>query len=195
VRPRDTLLPAIVFDVRAATASPDPLAVVQPDIPDLPSRQQATQVRVPGTEAPGTFGRASSAPGGDAGIDIDAGRSAVFLLLDGGSASGTIVSAGRLGIHGTGGVAELYGSLSDTRGTPVGGAAAATYADSTRPAEPGAITRYRLNGCVVSSVNCIVPSQIAIMPQALPERVELRLSGGSINDPDVMMPNISAEDY
>ncbi|HWT07910.1 MAG TPA: hypothetical protein VN329_02025, partial [Roseomonas sp.] len=195
VAPRDGVLPAVIFDTRAAGITPDPLSVVEPDIAGLPANQQATQVRVPGTEAPGAFGPASSAPAGPMQINIDAGRSAIFLLLDGGSATGTIVSAGRLGIHGTGGSAELTGQLVDISGSPIGGASAARFADSTRPAATGALTRYRINGCVVSSINCIVPSQVLTIPQAPPQRVDIRLWGGAITDPDVQLPNIAEEDY
>ncbi|MEO3475782.1 filamentous hemagglutinin N-terminal domain-containing protein [Roseomonas sp. CAU 1739] len=195
VRPRDGLLPAVLFDTRAAGALPDPLTVVQPDIPGLPANQQATQVRIPGTEAPGAFGPASSAPAGTMQINVDAGRSAVFLLLDGGSATGTVVSAGRIAIHGTGGSAELTGQLVDISGSPVGGQSAARFADSTRPASTGALTRYRINGCVVSSVNCVVPSQVLTIPQAPPQQINIRLGGGAITDPDVQLPNIAEEDY
>lgn len=195
VVPRGGDLPAVVFDTRNASITPDPLTIVQPDQPGLPSRQQPTQVRVPGTEAPGAFGPASSAPAGSMVLNIDAGRSAIFLLLDGGSATGTIASAGRLGIHGTGGSAELTGRLTDVSGSPVDGAAAARFADSTRPAASGALTRYRFNGCVVSSVNCIVPSQVITIPQAPPQQVDLRLGNNRITDPEVQVPNVGDEDY
>jgi hypothetical protein len=77
----------------------------------------------------------------------------------------------------------------------VDGAAAARFADSTRPAASGALTRYRLNGCVVSSVNCIVPSQIITIPQAPPQQVDLRLGNNRITDPEVQVPNVGDEDY
>jgi hypothetical protein len=195
VVPREGVLPAVVFDTRAGGITPEPITIVQPDQPGLPSRQQATQVRVPGTEAPGDFGPASTAPAGAMSLNIDAGRSAIFLLLDGGRATGTIASAGRLGIHGTGGSAELFGRLTDVSGSPVDGAAAARFADSTRPAASGALTRYRLNGCVVSSVNCIVPSQIITIPQAPPQQVDLRVGNNRITDPEVQVPNVGDEDY
>ncbi|MBW6400971.1 filamentous hemagglutinin N-terminal domain-containing protein [Roseomonas sp. HJA6] len=195
VSPRGSLRPAVVFDTRAAGTLPDPLDVVEPDVPGLPNAQQTTQVRLPGTEVPGAFGPASTAAAGPMQIDIDAGRSAIFLLLDGGTVTGNIVSAGRLGIHGTGGSAELTGQIIDISGTPVGGTTAARFADSTRPASTGALTRYRINGCVVSSVNCVVPSQVLTIPQAPPQRIDIRLGGGAITDPDVQLPNIAEEDY
>ncbi|WP_244407611.1 filamentous hemagglutinin N-terminal domain-containing protein [Roseomonas fluvialis] len=194
VVPGGGLLPAVVFDTRT-TPAPNPLTIVEPDQPGLPARQQPTQVRVPGTEAPGDFGPASGAPAGTMVLNIDAGRSAIFLLLDGGTATGQIASAGRLAIHGTGGSAELTGRLTDVSGSPVDGAAAARFADSTRPAASGALTRYRLNGCVVSSVNCIVPSQIITIPQAPPQQVDLRLGNNRITDPEVQVPNVGDEDY
>ncbi|GGJ15348.1 two-partner secretion domain-containing protein [Neoroseomonas lacus] len=195
VAPRDGVLPAVLYDTRGPGATPDPLMVVQPDIPGLPANQQATQVRLPGTEAPGAFGAASAAAAGPMEINIDAGRSAVFLLLDGGTVIGTIVSAGRLGIHGTGGSADLTGQLFDGSGALIGGPTAARFADSTRPAGTSALTRYRINGCVVSSVNCIVPSQALTIPQAPPQQIDIRLRGGAITDPDVQLPNVADEDY
>jgi filamentous hemagglutinin family protein len=195
VRPRDGLLPGVVFDTRSAGATPDPILIVQPDQPGLPANQQPTQVRMPNIEAPGAFGPASSAGAGPVQIDIDAGRSAIFLLIDGGNATGNIVSAGRLGIHGTGGSAELTGRFVDANGVIIGGGGAARFGDSTRPAASGTLTRYRINGCVISSINCIVPSQILAIPAAPPQRVDLNIGGGRITDPDVQMPNVAEEDY
>ncbi|MBP0465561.1 filamentous hemagglutinin N-terminal domain-containing protein [Roseomonas sp. PWR1] len=196
IRPLDSSqLPVVMFDTRIAGARPDPLSVVRPDIPGVPNAQQPMQVRLPGTEVPGVFGPASSAPAGLLAINVDAGRSPIFLLIDGGFVSGTIVSAGRLGIHGTGGGSELTGNLTDISGSPVSGSAAARFADSTRPAASGALSRYRFNGCVVSSVNCVVPSQVISIPQAPPQRVDITLGGGRITDPDVQIPNVAEEDY
>ena len=195
VVPRGGDLPAVVFDTRDAAIRPEPLTIVEPDQPGLPSRQQPTQVRIPGTEAPGAFGPASSAPAGSMVLNIDAGRSAIFLLLDGGTATGTVASAGRLLIHGTGGAAELNGRLTDVSGSPIDGAAAARFADSTRPAASGSLSRYRFNGCVVSSVNCIVPSQVITIPQAPPQQVDLRIGNNRITDPEVQVPNVGDEDY
>ena len=196
VGPRDPgALPVVMYDTRAAGASPNPLSVVQPDIPGLPAAQQPMQVRLPGTEVPGVLGPASAAAAGPLAINIDAGRSPLFLLIDGGFATGTVVSAGRLGIHGTGGGAELVGRLADISGNLISGAAAARFADSTRPAASGTLTRYRLNNCVISSVNCIVPSQVISIPQAPPQRVDITLGGGRITDPDVQIPNVAEEDY
>ena len=80
-------------------------------------------------------------------------------------------------------------------GSPVSGQSAARFADSTRPASTGALTRYRINGCVVSSINCVVPSQVLTIPQAPPQRMDIRLWGGAITDPDVQLPNVAEEDY
>lgn len=195
VRPRDGVLPAVVFDTRAGTARPEPLTVVEPDIPGLPANQQPTQVRVPNTEAPGDFGPASAAPAGPVSLNIDAGRSPIFLLIDGGAATGTIVSAGRIGIHGTGGSADLFGQFVDANGVIIGGPGAARFGDTTRPAASGTLTRYRINNCVISSINCVVPSQVLSIPQAPPQRVDLSIGGGRITDPDVQVPNVSEEDY
>ncbi|MBB5690643.1 filamentous hemagglutinin family protein [Roseomonas alkaliterrae] len=195
VRPRDGLLPAVVFDTRAGGIRPEPITLVEPDIPGLPRNQQRTQVRMPNTEAPGEFGPASAAPAGAVSINIDAGSSPVFLLIDGGAATGRIVSAGRIGIHGTGGSADLFGQFVDVNGVVIGGPAAARFGDTTRPAASGTLTRYRINNCVISSINCVVPSQVLSIPQAPPQRVDLSIGGGRITDPDVQVPNVSEEDY
>ncbi len=187
----------MLYDTRGAGVTLDPLTVVQPDIPGLPANQQATQVRLPGTEAPGAFGAGllrRRRPDGDQHRCRAQRRSSCCSTAA--RSTGTIVSAGRLGIHGTGGSAELTGQLVDPLGRADRRAtAAARFADSTRPAGTGALTRYRINGCVVSSINCVVPSQVLTIPQAPPQQINIRLGGGAITDPDVQLPNVADEDY
>lgn len=77
----------------------------------------------------------------------------------------------------------------------IGGPGAARFGDTTRPAASGTLTRYRINNCVISSINCVVPSQVLSIPQAPPQRVDLTIGGGRITDPDVQVPNVSEEDY
>jgi filamentous hemagglutinin family protein len=190
-----TNYPGVAFDTRAAGATPDPLDVIVADLPNVPANQQETQVRLPNSDAPGDFGIPSGAPAGTLNFTINANRSAIFLLIDGGNAVGDIETAGRVAVFGSGGTVDLTGTLIDFRGTRLTGIAASALTDSGRPAPSNSLTRFRFNGCVISSANCIVVSQAVTIPQAPPQVVDLRLFGGRITDPDVQIPNIAEEDY
>jgi len=187
--------PGVAFDTRAAGATPDPLDAIVADLPNVPPNQQETQVRQPNSDAPGDFGIPSAAPAGTLTFTINANRSAIFLLIDGGNAVGDINTAGRVAVFGSGGTVDLTGTLIDFRGNTLSGIAASALTDSGRPAPSGSLTRFRFNGCVISSVNCIVVSQAVTIPQAPPQAVDLRLYGGRITDPDVQIPNVAEEDY
>ena len=112
-------LPSEAKQRPAAVATPDPLDIILPDDPGLPASQQETQVRAQNTEGPGDFGAPTSNPAGTLDFEIDAGRSAIFLLIDGGNATGDIDTAGRVGIFGTGGRVTLTGTLVDDAGRPI----------------------------------------------------------------------------
>jgi hypothetical protein len=102
VMPRGAPLPAVLFDTRLAPER-NPLGIVRPDIAGVTANQQPTQVRsAPGAQGPGAFGLPNqTTAAGPVVLNVNAGRSAVFLLVDGGSVSGT-VTAGRLAVHGAG---------------------------------------------------------------------------------------------
>ncbi len=195
VRPLGTDLPGVAFDTRITVPAIDPLDIIQPDNPNLPASQQPTQVREPGTDAPGDFGVPTSNPAGTLNFTIDAGRSAIFLLIDGGSATGDINTAGRVGIFGTGGTVTLRGTLIDYQGNTYSGGNASALTDSARPAPGDALARFTFNDCVISSINCFVPQQVLAIPQAPPQQVDIRLFGSRITDPDVQIPNVAEEDY
>jgi filamentous hemagglutinin family protein len=184
--------PAVVFDSRAPGTAPDPLAVVRADIAGLPPDQQATQVRLPNSDAPGAFGAASGAAAGSIRFNLDAGQSPLFLLIDGGSASGTVNTVGRIGIHGRGGLVELTGTIVDASGQRIDGQAAARLADATRPATGADLSRFRINDCIVSSFNCVTPSQVIVVPSVTPAPPPL-IYGGVGRDPDAIIPNVSEE--
>ncbi|MDB5373689.1 MAG: filamentous hemagglutinin N-terminal protein, partial [Belnapia sp.] len=169
---------------------PNPLTQVQPDMPGLIAAQQPTQVRgAPGAQSPGAFGSPNQASAaGNVAIDVDAGRSAVFLLVDGGSILGNVI-AGRLGVHGAGGTMTLSGALGGSQG-----AEAARFADITRPIPPQDLQRYRVNGCVISSINCVVPPSIQIIPPRPTDRTSFTIENNRINATDVLIPNIAEED-
>ena len=182
------LYPAVVFDTRRASHA-DPLGIVQPDVQGRLDSQQATQVRQPGVQAAGSFGATGSASAGTLNLAVSAGNSPVFLLLDGGIATGT-VSAGRLGIQGTGGSASLLGTLG-----AVPGSAAAASADITRPIDPTLQSNYRINGCVVASINCVPPPSIQFVLLRPPEVVDLSLVNNRIDTSEVTIPNVAEIEY
>ncbi|MBR0667899.1 filamentous hemagglutinin N-terminal domain-containing protein [Roseomonas hellenica] len=193
VRPRTSgTFPAIVLDSRAPGTQPDPLTIARPDVTGLAPDLQETQVRLPNTDAPGDFGAASSAPAGAIRFSLDAQQSPLFLLIDGGSATGTVNTSGRIGIHGRGGTVEITGTLVDSSGQRIEGQAAARMTDATRPATGAEISRFRINDCVVSSFNCVVPAQVIVVPTAAPVPPPL-IYGGVGRDPDAVSPNVSEE--
>jgi filamentous hemagglutinin family protein len=193
VRPRTPgRFPAIVLDSRAPGTQPDPLTVARPDVTGLAPDLQETQVRLPNADAPGDFGAASGAPAGAIHFSLDAGQSPLFLLIDGGSATGTVNTSGRIGIHGRGGAVEITGTLIDPSGQRIEGQAAARMTDATRPATGTEISRFRINDCVVSSFNCVVPAQVIVVPTAAPVPPPL-IYGGVGRDPDAVSPNVSEE--
>ncbi len=189
VTPRGTPLPAVLFDTRLA---PDrnPLTIVQPDIAGTPANQQPTQVRsAPGSQGPGAFGLPNqTTAAGPVALDVNAGQSAVFLLIDGGGISGT-VTAGRLAVHGAGGGATLSGALNGSNG-----AEAARFADITRPIDANSLQKYRFNSCVVGSINCVVPPSIQILPPRPTDQARFTIENNRINLSDVLIPNIGEED-
>lgn len=133
--------PALVLDTRRGpsrlTALP---GFVQADTPGLADAAQPTQL--------GQFGAAGSAAAGDISVFVEAGSSPVFMLMNGAVASGRLV-AGRLGVQGLGGGADLSGSIA---GIATG--AAAQRAVPTTQATPAAQAAYLFNGCVMGALDC-----------------------------------------
>jgi hypothetical protein len=188
ITPRGSALPAVLYDSRTAP-NPNPLNLVQPDVPGLQPAQQPTQVRsAPDSQLPGAFATSQAGAAGRVALQVDAGQSPVFLLVDGGGIEGNII-AGRLGVHGVGGTMSILGSLNGLQG-----AEAARFADITRPIDPGGLQRYRINGCVVGSINCVVPPSIQIIPLRPSDRAAFTIESGRINISDVLIPNIAEED-
>ncbi|UFN50923.1 filamentous hemagglutinin N-terminal domain-containing protein [Roseomonas sp. OT10] len=209
--------PAVLLDTRRGGALTGLPEAVQADSPLLPDAAQATQVREPGIDAPGSFGAASFAAAGPMNLHLEAGQSPVFLLLDGGTANGTL-GAGRLGVQGTGGAMALTGRL----GTRIDGTAA-QLGDITRPVAESVRVNYLFNGCVIASSTCALIPALVELPAPLVRiqegvdrmEVEVLLSGNpfrqllpppelyrreeetkrSIQDPDVPLPNVGEVDY
>jgi filamentous hemagglutinin family protein len=189
VTPRGAALPAVLFDTRLAPER-NPLTIVQPDIAGVEAGQQPTQVRsAPGSQGPGAFGLPNqTTAAGPVALNLNAGQSAVFLLVDGGSVSGS-VTAGRLAVHGAGGGSTLAGTLGGSAG-----AEAARFADITRPIDAGALQRYRFNSCVIGSINCVVPPSIQILPLRPTDQARFTIENNRINLSDVLIPNVGEED-
>jgi hypothetical protein len=193
LRPGGELLPIALFDTRTGgfQAIPD---VAAPDTPGVLPQQQTTQVLRPDTSGGArTFGVSVDAPAGNVALALDAGLSPVFLLVDAGSVAGDII-AGRLGIHGVGGDARLFGSLG---GFP--GQAAARFGDVTRFSSLGIVTpsvlsRYRINECVISSLNCVNPNLVILLPTPPPPLVDL-VTDILARDPDAVLPNVAEEEF
>jgi filamentous hemagglutinin family protein len=180
--------PAVVFDTRSGAATSRLPFVVQPDTPGLASTQQATQMRAaPRSQAPGAFGTASDAPAGAMAFHLVAPDSPVFLLSAGGTITGDIVAA-RLGVHGTGGSATLFGTLAGRDGI-----ATAEFGDLTRPIVPGALQQYRINGCVLSAINCVVLPPVMVVPSRLAADVAVALERQRARNPEVVVPDIAQE--
>jgi len=143
----------------------------------------------------GGTGQPSSTPGGRVTMDLDAGNSPVFLLLDGGTATGTL-TAGRLGVHGLPGTADGLVAGVDLRGQLNGNAEriAAQYGRATAEA-PRDQTAYRFNDCVIGSINCVgLPLILVVTPPNL-NSVALSVQRNTLNPADVTIANFGESDY
>ncbi|MGG5890591.1 hypothetical protein ACLF3G_26085 [Falsiroseomonas sp. HC035] len=153
--------------------------------------------RIFGTGLPGGDGSpaATRNAAGDVRLNLDAGQNPIFLLIDGGDATGQVV-AGRIGVHGlpAGGRAS---------GTPVvdltgfvngfGGTTAARFGLTTATPVSGQAL-YRINDCVISTLNCVATA--IAQPLVLPLLNNFSLQGVLPSlDQDVLVPNIAEEDY
>jgi hypothetical protein len=191
VEPRAAALPIVLFDTRTGGFTVIPAAAL-PDVAGRPAAQQPTQVLRPGGSGQ-TFGVSSGRAAGNVALLLGAGSSPVFLLIDGANASGDVV-AGRLGVHGIGGEANLFGSLG---GFP--GQAAARFGDVTRVTETGlapaaSLSRYRINECVLSSVNCVNPNVVMVLPPPQVPTVQI-VTEVLAREPDAVLPNVGAEEF
>lgn len=209
VQPRSAgLLPVVMFDTRripgALRAIPAGMTADTVDRPGLEPPQQTWQVVASDTQQAGRlfFGRddgsgtgaPTNAAAGDVALALDAGFSPVFLLLDGGRATGQL-NAGRLGVHGipAPGVAGSSDRSVDLSGVlnGAGGNVSAQFGRTTAT-EPADQTAYRFNNCVIGSINCFVISRAQPLP--LPTLRELTVINREVLDADVVLPNVSAED-
>ncbi|PZW51018.1 filamentous hemagglutinin family protein [Humitalea rosea] len=188
-----TRLPVLVTETRqradAYTALP---TTAVPDVPGRRPQEQGTQVAT--RTSPSAFTPVADVrPAGEVVLNVAAGDSAIFLLIDGGKSSGTI-DAGRLGIHGGSGAAEFTGNLGGLEG-----GLSATRGDVSRFLTTGLFTPgsqqfYRFNACVIGATACNTLAVLQPLPVVLTSIPDLRLAP-TPRDPDALLPNIAEEDY
>ena len=202
-------VPLTLFDTRrSATAlralNPSAFTPATRDNPLLEAGEQVWQVSNGRRSLPGGAriigqadgsGAATAAAAGAVVIDLDAGHSPVFFLIDGGTATGTVF-AGRVGVHGLPGALRLPGDMVvDLTGELAGisGNAAARFGRvaTNDPAEQG---RYRFDNCVLDTINCVVPSLAQPVVLPVSNRIDIRTDTLRL-DPDVLLPNTAEEDY
>ena len=194
IQPRSAgSLPVVVTEARqrpdAYTALP---ASAVPDMPGLQAREQKTQVAT--RTSPSVFSPAAdTGPAGDVLLNLVAGDSPVFLLLDGGQASGQ-VEAGRLGIHGGNGGSAFTGQLAGVAGGDAAGHADVSRSLAGGTPSPESQQFYRFNNCVIGAVTCNTLAVLQPLPVVAASLPDLRFAPVP-RDPDTLLPNIAAEDY
>ena len=111
----------------------------------------------------------------------------VELILDAetGHSTGTL-DVGGLTVLGGGGGADLSGLVNG-----FGGKVAARVSFIA----PTANKSYQINACPLQSVNCLVLSVQAVPLASLLSEVVVRTLQGDRDDPELLLPNISSEDY
>ena len=90
----------------------------------------------------------------------------------------------------------LFGTLRTSSGNPVSDQAAATQAFIAQNANYVPSNHFQMNGCALSSVNCLLTS---LFPQAIVTNPFRDLMVGRfsdpLDDPDLLLPNVSDRDY
>jgi mucin-19 len=205
-------LPLVIYDTRSGiflTRLPQALTSATTDQPSRTFNAQTWQVpQVNVTPGQLLFGVNDGAPtpptnaaAGAILINLNAGGLPVFMLMNGGTASGTI-TAGRLGVYGLPGSTVLPDGRSvNLLGTlgGVAGESAARFGNlggqpGTQPS-PLALDLYRFNNCVLSSVNCVVPTFLQIPTIPLINSVILGIQQPAFDDRDVLLPNVAEKDF
>jgi mucin-19 len=205
-------LPLVIYDTRSGIfldRLPDLLTTNTTDQPSRAFNAQTWQVpQVNAASGQLFFGvndgavtPPTNAAAGAIQINLNAGTSPVFMLLNGGTASGNI-TAGRMGVYGLPGSATLPdGRALNLNGSlgGVGGEGAARFgilggAPGSQPS-PLALDLYRFNNCVISSVNCVVPTFLQLPTIPLINSVILGIQQPGFDDRDVLLPNVAEKDF
>lgn len=205
-------LPLVILDTRRGTALirlPDALTPASTDAPGVAGNAQRWQVA--GQQNPPgllLFGRddgrpaaPSNAAAGNIVFNMAAGSSPIFALLNGGTATGTL-NAGRLGVFGRPGATlpggrafEVLGELNGITG--IGAARLGFFAADQQGLAPGSndLSQYRFNDCVLSTINCVAP--LSFQLPAIPRTDTFVLANERLrlDESDVLLPNVSDEDY
>ncbi len=204
--------PLVILDTRRGVAVvrlPDALTPATADQPGVAPTSQRWQVagtlNQPGQllfgADDGSPATPSSAPAGNIAFNMNAGQLPVFVLLDGGTATGRL-QAGRLGVFGrpgtplaTGRAFELLGELGGIGG--VGVARLGQLAGAGRGLGPDALglSQYRFNDCVISTVNCVAPVSFTLPPVPQANTLVLMNPLPRLDESDVLLPNVADEDY
>ncbi|WP_207017819.1 hypothetical protein [Roseococcus suduntuyensis] len=204
--------PLVILDTRRGVAVvrlPDALTPATTDQPGVAPTDQRWQVagtlNQPGQllfgADDGSPATPSSAPAGNIAFNMNAGRLPVFVLINGGTATGRL-EAGRLGVFGrpgnplaTGRAFEVLGDLGGVGG--VGAARLGLLAGDQRGLGPSAtgLSQFRFNDCVLSSVNCVAPVSFSLPSVPQVNTLVLTNSMPSLDESDVLLPNVADEDY
>jgi mucin-19 len=205
-------LPLVIYDTRSGiflTRLPQAMTSATTDQPSRTFNAQTWQVpQVNVTPGQLLFGVNDGAPtpptnaaAGAILVNLNAGSLPIFMLMNGGTATGTI-TAGRLGVYGLPGSTVLPDGRSvNLLGTlgGVAGESAARFGNlggqpGTQPS-PLALDLYRFNNCVLSSVNCVVPTFLQIPTIPLINSVILGIQQPAFDDRDVLLPNVAEKDF
>jgi len=204
-------LPLVIYDTRSGiflSRLPDLLTNSTTDQPSRTFNSQTWQVpQVTTTPGQLLFGvndgavaPPTNAAAGAVLVNLNAPGLPVFMLLNGGTASGTI-TASRLGVYGLPGATlpdgrsvNLLGSLGGVFGESAARFANLGSQTGTQPS-PLALDLYRFNNCVLSSVNCVVPTFLQLPTIPLINSVILGVQQPAFDDRDVLLPNVAEKDF
>ena len=139
-------LPVLVLDGRGSGALAGLPGFVQPDRPGLASAAQPTQLD--------DFGTPRAAAAQSLALNLSAGDSPVFLLVDSATVSG-VLNAGRVGLFGLGGAASLEGLLNG-----IGGPAAASQAFIVVAGGSFGLSNYLYNGSQFTPTQPVLDSLV-----------------------------------
>ncbi|WP_191085422.1 beta strand repeat-containing protein [Roseococcus microcysteis] len=202
----------VILDTRRGVAVvrlPDALTPATTDQPGVAPANQRWQVAGTSNQEgqllfgadDGSPATPSSAPAGNIAFNMNAGRLPVFVLINGGTATGRL-EAGRLGVFGrpgnplaTGRAFEVLGELGGISG--VATARLGQLAGDRRGFGPDSLglSQYRFNDCVISSVNCVAPVSFTLPPVTQVTTLVLMNPLPSLDESDVLLPNVADEDY
>jgi filamentous hemagglutinin len=157
-------LPVLVLDGRGLGALTSLPGFAQPDQPGLAATAQFTQL--------GAFGVPRAAAALPVSLNLSAGDSPVFLLVDSASVAGHL-SAGRLGLFGLGGSANLEGVLAGASG-----GAAASQAFIVLAFGNGGLANYVFNGSQFTPIASAADSLVTFPTNVLINFSDAGSAGG-----------------